>query len=65
MILFVNTRVFDGSGTAPFAAEVLVKGNRIAAVSRAPGASLPRDNALVVDGAGATLMPGMTEAMRI
>ena len=62
MILFVNTRVFDGSGTAPFAAEVLIKDNRIAAVARAPGASLPRDNVLVVDGAGATLMPGLTEA---
>ena len=62
MILFVNTRVFDGSGTTPYAAEVLVKGNRIEAVSRSPGASLPRDNARVVDGAGATLMPGMTEA---
>jgi imidazolonepropionase-like amidohydrolase len=62
MILFINTRVFDGSGTAPFAADVLVEGNRIAAVSPAGGASLPRGNAQVVDGSGATLMPGMTEA---
>src|SRR5580698_10561823 len=62
MILFTNARVFDGSGTAPFAADVLVEGNRIAAVSPAGGASLSRDNALVVDGGGATLMPGMTEA---
>jgi imidazolonepropionase-like amidohydrolase len=63
MILFINTRVFDGSGTAPYAAEVLVDGNRIAVVSRAgDGTPLPRDNALLVDGGGATLMPGMTEA---
>ena len=48
---------------APFAGEVLVKDNRIAAVARsAGGESLPRDNVMVVDGAGATLMPGMTEA---
>jgi imidazolonepropionase-like amidohydrolase len=62
MILFINTRVFDGTGTAPFAADVLVEGNRIAAVSPAGDVSLPRDTAQVVDGSGATLMPGMTEA---
>src|ERR1700727_3200781 len=62
MILFINTLVFDGTGAAPFAADVLVEGNRIAAVSPAGGASLPRDNAQVVNGSGATLMPGMTEA---
>src|SRR5580698_1421849 len=61
MILFTNARVFDGSGTAPFAADVLVEGNRIAAVSPAGGASLSRDSVMVVDGLGATLMPGMTE----
>jgi len=62
MILFVNSRVFDGTGAAPFAAEVLVKGNRIEAVARAENPALPRDDALVVDCAGAILMPGMTEA---
>src|ERR1700744_4351988 len=62
MILFVNSRVFDGTGAAPFAAEVLVKGNRIEAVVRAENPALPRDDALVVDCAGAILMPGMTEA---
>jgi len=62
MILFINARIFDGSGAAPFAGEVLVKENRIAAVARTGGTPLARDNAMVVDGAGATLMPGMTEA---
>ena len=62
MILFVNTRVFDGSGARPYAGEVLVQGNRIAAIARAGEAPLPRENALVIDGAGATLMPGLTEA---
>ena len=37
MILFVNARVFDGSGAAPFTGEVLIKENRIAAVAP-PGA---------------------------
>jgi imidazolonepropionase-like amidohydrolase len=62
MILFINARIFDGSGAAPFAGEVLVKDNRIAAVARAGGMPLARDSARVVDGTGATLMPGMTEA---
>src|ERR1700730_13528028 len=62
MILFVNTRVFDGSGARPYAGEVLVQGNRIAAIAHAGEAPLPRENALVIDGAGATLMPGLTEA---
>ncbi len=62
MILFVNTRVFDGSGAKPYAGEVLVQGNRIAAIARAGEEPLPRDNARVIDGAGATLMPGLTEA---
>ena len=32
--LFTNVRIIDGSGEAPFAGEVLVKGNRIAGVAR-------------------------------
>jgi imidazolonepropionase-like amidohydrolase len=62
MILFVNVRIFDGSGAPPFAGEVLVKGDRIAAVVPAGGDAISRDNALIIDGAGATLMPGLTEA---
>jgi len=62
MILFVNVRIFDGSGAPPFAGEVLVKGDRIAAVVPAGGDAISRDNAQIIDGAGATLMPGLTEA---
>ncbi|HYM35811.1 MAG TPA: amidohydrolase family protein [Steroidobacteraceae bacterium] len=62
MILFANARIFDGSGAAPFSGEVLVKDNRIASVSRSGEKPLPRANATVVDCAGATLMPGLTEA---
>ena len=32
MMFFANARIFDGSGRAPFRGEVMVRGNRIAAV---------------------------------
>src|SRR5688572_23911573 len=65
--LFTNVRVFDGSSDQPFAGEVLVQGNRIARVTRTSSGvrSLPASSAsgaMVIDGAGATLMPGMVEA---
>jgi imidazolonepropionase-like amidohydrolase len=62
MFLFTNVRIFDGSGAPPFAGEVLVDGNRIAAVARAGGEPLSGTGATAVDGGGATLMPGLTEA---
>ena len=57
--LITGATIFDGSGAAPFAGEVLVEGQRIAAVQRSGG--LPRGDARVIDGAGATLMPGLIE----
>lgn len=60
-VLFVNVRIFDGSGAPVFPGEVRVSGNRIAAVAR-DGAKLERAGARVIDGAGGTLMPGMVEA---
>ncbi|HWQ39629.1 MAG TPA: amidohydrolase family protein [Burkholderiales bacterium] len=60
-VLFTNVRVLDGSGAAPFPGEVRVQGERIAALAPA-GTSLPRGEARVVDGRGATLMPGLIEA---
>jgi imidazolonepropionase-like amidohydrolase len=60
-ILFTNVRIFDGSGRAPFAGSVLVQDNRIASVM-AVNDVLPNHDALVIDGQGATLMPGLTEA---
>src|SRR5262245_10034566 len=57
--LIANTMIFDGSGAAPFGGDVLVEGARIAAVKA--GGGLPRDGARVIDGAGATLMPGLIE----
>lgn len=59
--LFTNVRVFDGSGEDPFPGEVLVQGDRIKRVACAPEA-IERGDASLVDGHGATLMPGMVEA---
>lgn len=59
--LFRDVRVIDGAGKAPFAGEVLVAGNRIEAVGRKPG-SLRADGAEIVEGGGASVMPGLVEA---
>jgi imidazolonepropionase-like amidohydrolase len=56
--LFRDVRVIDGTGTAPFAADVLIEGNRIKKI----GQNLPAEGADEVDGGGATLMPGLVEA---
>jgi imidazolonepropionase-like amidohydrolase len=57
--LIANAMILDGSGAPPFAGDVLVEGQRIASVQR--GGGLPRGGARVIDGAGATLMPGLVE----
>ena len=60
--LYTNVMIFDGTGAERFPGEVLVRGETIAAVARG-GERLERNGAeQVVDGAGATLMPGMVEA---
>ena len=59
--LFTNVRILDGSGAAPYSGEVLVEGQRIKSIAK-DGASLPHDGHEVVDGGGATLMPGLCEA---
>jgi imidazolonepropionase-like amidohydrolase len=62
-ILFTHVRVFDGTGAAPFAADVLVEDDRIAAIHRDAESSGAKTAGLtVVDGNGATLMPGLVEA---
>ncbi len=60
-VLFTNVRIIDGSGSQPFVGEVLVQGNRISRISRS-ARSLPVSGVTLIDGAGATLMPGMVEA---
>ncbi len=58
--LFANVRIIDGSGAEPFTGHVLVEGNRIKSVGRERPATA--GEAVVVDGGGATLMPGLVEA---
>ncbi|MCP9984830.1 amidohydrolase family protein [Actinomadura madurae] len=59
--VFTDVRVFDGTGREPFAAEVLVEGERITAVApRLPAAR--RAGARVLDGSGGTLIPGLVDS---
>ena len=60
-VVFTNVRIFDGSGSPPFAGELRVDGRRISAVAR-DGATVDHANARVIDGKGGVLMPGLTEA---
>jgi imidazolonepropionase-like amidohydrolase len=60
-IVFTNVRVLDGSGEYPFTGEVVVQGNRIKHVGRGLR-TFPTHGATVIDGAGATLMPGLIDA---
>lgn len=60
-ILFTNVRILDGTGEYPFTGEVLVHGNRIRQVARG-SRGIPTMGATVIDGAGATLMPGLCDA---
>ena len=59
--LFTNVRILDGTGQTPWSGSVLVQGNRIRQVGRSTSA-ISTAGATVIDGAGATLMPGMCEA---
>lgn len=60
--LFTNVRILDGSGDYPFVGEVLVQGNRILRVGRGSRTMPTTAGVTVIDGAGATLMPGMCDA---
>jgi imidazolonepropionase-like amidohydrolase len=59
-LLFTNVKVLDCTGAPPFVGQVLVQGEHIMEVWRAEAAP-PVDEARVVDGRGATLMPGLIE----
>jgi len=59
--VFRNVSVLDCTGNPAFAGSVLVEGNKIAAVVPA-AAPLAFGDARVIDGRGATLMPGLIEA---
>ena len=63
-VLFTNVRILDGSGDYPYSGEVLVQGNRIKQVGRGGRAfaSSSGNGHTVIDGNGATLMPGLCDA---
>ena len=61
-VLFTNVRVLDGSGEFPFLGEVLVEGNRIRHVGRGLRTAVAGSGHTVIDGRGATLMPGLCDA---
>ncbi|WP_213956490.1 MULTISPECIES: amidohydrolase family protein [unclassified Variovorax] len=60
-VVFTNVRILDGTGQNPYSGSVLVRGNRIRQVGRSTAPISP-GGAQIIDGAGATLMPGMCEA---
>ena len=58
--VITNVRILDGTGREPFAGAVRIDDDRIAAVTE--GTAPPSgEGATVIDGAGATLMPGLIE----
>jgi len=59
--VFTHVRIFDGTGSAPFAGELRIEGNRIVSVARHPD-TVSRADARIIDGRGQVLMPGMVEA---
>ncbi len=63
-VVFTNVRILDGSGEYPFTGEVAVQGNRIRAVTRGSSriGGAGAGGQTVIDGNGATLMPGMCDA---
>ncbi|WP_305093648.1 amidohydrolase family protein [Prescottella sp. R16] len=61
-LLFRNVRVFDGKSGTLTGGDVLIDGDRIAAVSESPVGDDPARKTTVVDGGGRVLMPGMSDA---
>ena len=62
-VLFENVRIFDGrSSSLSASSSVLVRGNRIEAISTAPIAVDRSADVTVIRGDGRTLMPGLIDA---
>jgi imidazolonepropionase-like amidohydrolase len=59
-VVIRDCRVWDGSGSAAFPADVLVEGERIRAVARSRG-QLDAAGAETIEAGGMTLIPGMVE----
>src|ERR1700723_3711424 len=64
-IHFTNVRILDASGEYSYTGEVVVQGNRIKQITRGSSRIAPASgghNGTVIDGMGATLMPGLIDA---
>ena len=65
-VLFTNVRILDATGEYPYTGEVQVQGNRIKQITRGSSrfgsGATSMGGATVIDGMGATLMPGMIDA---
>lgn len=59
--LFHNARVLDSTGAQPYAADVLIQGNRIARIERNVGA-ISAEGHRIVESEGRTLMSGLCDA---
>ena len=64
--LFTNVRILDATSDYPYTGEVLIQGNRIKQITRGSSrfgsSSTAYGGTTVIDGMGATLMPGMIDA---
>jgi imidazolonepropionase-like amidohydrolase len=64
-VVFTNVRILDGTGEYPYTGEVTVQGNRIRQVVKGSsrlGTANGAGSQTVIDGMGATLMPGLCDA---
>ena len=64
-VIFTNVRILDGSGEYPYTGEVVIQGNRIRQVTKGVSRLTPASGMggqTVIDGMGATLMPGLCDA---
>lgn len=59
-VLIKGATIWDGTSAAPFPGSVVVRGNRIAAVTKGDDPA-PSEGCQTVDGSGMTLMPGLVE----
>src|SRR6185312_2284742 len=60
-IIFTGGQVFDGTGSPPVPADVVVSGDRVESV-RPGGETVAGPGDQVIDCAGATVMPGLIES---
>ena len=57
--LFTNVKLYDGSGKAPFMADVAVKDDKIVEIAEC--GKLDKTGATLVDGKGKDVVPGFCE----